>query len=48
MRFILLTLALLLAACQDERTPVPTEDESARLNEAEALLDNEAAPATKP
>ena len=43
MRFIV-WLALLLAACQDRGTPTPTAEESARLNEAEAMLDNEAAP----
>ena len=35
--------ALLLAACQDERPPAPTAEENARLDEAEAMLDNAAA-----
>ena len=37
-----LPLLLLLAACQDERPPAPTAEESARLNEADEML-NEAA-----
>ncbi len=45
---LIMCLAVLLAACQDQRTPTPTADESARLNDAEAMLDNEAAPATGP
>jgi len=36
-----LPLLLLLAACQDERPPAPTAEESARLNEADEML-NEA------
>ncbi|MDQ3079672.1 MAG: hypothetical protein M3R03_06710 [Pseudomonadota bacterium] len=43
MRLILMCLALPLAACQDEPTPAPTAEESARLDEAGAMLDNEAA-----
>ena len=37
-----LPLLLLLPACQDERPSAPTAEESARLDEAEAML-NEAA-----
>jgi hypothetical protein len=48
MRLILLCLAMSLTACQDEPTPAPTAEESARLDEAEAMLDNEAAPPPKP
>ena len=44
MRLIILSLALLLTACQDQRQTVPTAEESARLDEAEAMLDNAAAP----
>jgi len=43
MRNFLLALALLLAACQDSSRPTPTADESARLDEADAMLDNAAA-----
>ena len=31
------------AACSDQRPPAPTADEAARLNDAEAMLDNVAA-----
>ncbi len=48
MRFILLCLALLVAACQDERPAAPTAEENARLDEADAMLDNAAAPPTEP
>ena len=34
--------ALLLAACQDERPPAPTKEESARLDEADAMLNDAA------
>ena len=37
-----LPLLLMLAACQDEGPPAPTAEESARLDEADAML-NEAA-----
>jgi hypothetical protein len=37
-----LPLLLMLAACQDERPPAPTAEESARLDEADEML-NEAA-----
>ena len=40
MRFALPLLLMLLAACQDERPPAPTAEESARLDEADAMLDN--------
>jgi len=31
---------LLLAACQDQRPPAPTAEESAALNDAETMLDD--------
>ena len=40
MRFALPLLMLMLAACQDERPPAPTAEQSARLDEADAMLDN--------
>lgn len=39
----LLALLLLTASCADDRLPAPTAEESAQLNEAEELLDAEAA-----
>jgi hypothetical protein len=35
-----LSFLLMLAACDSERPPVPTADESARLDEADQALDN--------
>jgi len=40
---IWLVLALLLCACREQRPPAPTAEQSAQLNEAENLLDQEAA-----
>ena len=48
MRIILLCLALLLAACRDERPPAPTAEENARLDEGAAMLDSAAAPPPEP
>ena len=39
---LLPALALLLAACRDDRPPAPTAEESDQLNEAENLLNAEA------
>jgi hypothetical protein len=35
-----LPLLLMLAACQDRRPAAPTAEQSARLDEADAMLDN--------
>ena len=35
-----LPFLLMLAACGDQRPPAPTAEQSARLDEADALLDN--------
>ena len=43
MRIALPCLMLMLAACQPERPPAPTAEESAALDDAEAMLDNLAA-----
>ena len=42
MRALALLLLLSLAACEDQRPPAPTAEEDARLNEADAMM-NEAA-----
>jgi hypothetical protein len=42
MRALALLLLVTLAACGDQRPPAPTAEESARLDEADAML-NEAA-----
>jgi hypothetical protein len=42
MRAFALLLLLSLAACRDQRPPAPTAQEDARLDEADAML-NEAA-----
>jgi hypothetical protein len=42
MRALALLLLLSLAACRDQRPPAPTAQEDARLDEADAML-NEAA-----
>ncbi len=38
----MLLLALMTSACRDERPPAPTAEESAQLNDAEAMLNAEA------
>jgi len=38
-----LCLLLLLAACRDQRPPGPTSEQSAQLNDAENMLNAEAA-----
>ena len=40
MKPLLAFVPLLLAACSDDRPPAPTPEEAARLNEAEAMLNN--------
>ena len=43
MRAAIFTAMLLLAACRDERPPAPTAEQSDQLNDAENLLNAEAA-----
>ena len=45
---MLFCLALLAAGCRDQRPPAPTAKQSAQLNEAENMLDAEAANAEGP
>ena len=40
MKQLLALIPLLLAACSDDRPPAPTPEEAARLDEAEAMLNN--------
>ena len=40
--------ALLLAACGEDRPPAPTAEENERLNEAEAMLNEEGPEAEAP
>jgi hypothetical protein len=42
MRQTVLLIALLLAACADERPPAPTAEENRQLDEAEAMLNDAA------
>jgi len=48
---IIVCTLLLLGACQDKRPPVPTQEQSAQLNEAEDMLNhmaqNEEGPADR-
>ena len=51
MRKSLIALALLVAACADDRPPAPTAEENERLDEAEAMLNEmaeEGAPTREP
>ncbi len=43
MRTTLLILLFLIGGCRDERPPQPTSEQSARLNEAENMLNAEEA-----
>jgi len=43
MRAAIFSTLMFLAACRDDRPPAPTPEQSDQLNEAEALLDAEAA-----
>lgn len=43
MRAAIFTALLLLAACRDDRPPAPTAEQSDQLNQAENLLNAEAA-----
>jgi len=50
MRAIILGLALIISSCRDQQPPTPTEEQSARLNEAEDMLNaqaNEEGPADR-
>jgi hypothetical protein len=38
-----IALAMVLSACREHRPPAPTEEQSTQLNEAENILDWEAA-----
>jgi hypothetical protein len=42
MRKACFALVLVLAACGDQRPPAPTAEQNAQLNEAEAMLNEEA------
>ena len=48
MKYLFVCLALLAGGCRDQRPPAPTEKQSAQLNEAENMLDAEAANAEGP
>ena len=48
MRLTIPLLVVLLAACQDDRPPAPTAEQSVKLDEAEAMLDNLAANEKEP
>jgi hypothetical protein len=43
MKTALIALALTLAGCGEQRPPAPTAEQNAQLNEAEAMLNEEAA-----
>jgi hypothetical protein len=47
MRYAALLLLFLAAACRDNRPPAPTAEEAGQLNEAEAMLNEEAGPAER-
>jgi len=50
MRAIILGLALIAGSCRDQKPPTPTKEQSARLNEAEDMLNaqaNEEGPADR-
>jgi hypothetical protein len=42
LRRLLPVVALLMSSCHDERPPAPTAEESARLDEADAMLNDAA------
>jgi hypothetical protein len=43
MRFALILLLVLATGCRDQRPPAPTAEQANQLNEAENILDREAA-----
>ena len=39
-KFVLISFALFVAACDRDRPPAPTEEQSGQLDEAEAMLND--------
>jgi hypothetical protein len=39
-KYLVVCLLLLFAACRDERPPAPTADQNTQLNDAESMLNN--------
>jgi hypothetical protein len=51
-RIVVILLVLLSSACREQRPPAPSDEQSAQLNEAEAMLndvsDNKEGPEQRP